>query len=151
MATVAVTKATDYKEENVHKALMQTIDSLGGIKKFVNRGDKVLLKPNFLSAQPPEKAVTTHPAFIKVDKGSNYVFQVIILLMAMFTIFNTILMSALERKREFAGVAIDAYWSGGGQIVRLSEYIRNNASKNQLIRNLLTHIQAAVRVQKPQN
>ena len=31
---------------------------------------------------------------MKVDKGSNYVLQVIILLMAMFTIFNTILMSA---------------------------------------------------------
>ena len=29
-------------------------------------------------------------------------FQIIILLMAMFTIFNTVLMSALERKREFA-------------------------------------------------
>ena len=40
--------------------------------------------------------------FMQVDKGSNYVFQVIILLMAMFTIFNTVLMSALERKREFA-------------------------------------------------
>lgn len=65
MATVAVTKATDYKEEKVHKALMQTIDSLGGIKKFVSRGDKVLLKPNFLSADSPEKAVTTHPVFIK--------------------------------------------------------------------------------------
>jgi ABC-type lipoprotein release transport system permease subunit len=40
--------------------------------------------------------------FMQVDKGSNYVFQIIILLMAMFTIFNTVLMSALERKREFA-------------------------------------------------
>jgi ABC-type lipoprotein release transport system permease subunit len=39
---------------------------------------------------------------MKVDKGSNYVLQVIILMMAMFTIFNTVLMSALERKREFA-------------------------------------------------
>ena len=40
--------------------------------------------------------------FMKVDKGSNYVLQVIILLMAMFTVFNTVLMAALERKREFA-------------------------------------------------
>jgi ABC-type antimicrobial peptide transport system permease subunit len=40
--------------------------------------------------------------FMQVDKGSNVVFQVIILLMAAFTIFNTVLMSALERKREFA-------------------------------------------------
>jgi len=65
MATVAITKAPDYNEEKVYKALTQTIDLLGGIKKFVSRGDKVLLKPNFLSGNPPEKAVTTHPAFIK--------------------------------------------------------------------------------------
>jgi uncharacterized protein (DUF362 family)/Pyruvate/2-oxoacid:ferredoxin oxidoreductase delta subunit len=38
---------------------------LGGAKKFVSRGDKVLLKPNLLSAHLPERAVTTHPTFIK--------------------------------------------------------------------------------------
>ncbi|MCD6218623.1 ABC transporter permease [bacterium] len=41
-------------------------------------------------------------AFIKVDGGSNLVFQGIILTLVLFTIFNTILMSVLERKREFA-------------------------------------------------
>lgn len=41
-------------------------------------------------------------AFIKVDRGSNLVFQAIILVLVLFTIFNTILMSVLERKREFA-------------------------------------------------
>lgn len=51
---------------------------------------------------PWQKILPELSTFMQVDKGSNYVFQVIILLMAMFTIFNTILMSALERKREFA-------------------------------------------------
>jgi ABC-type lipoprotein release transport system permease subunit len=51
---------------------------------------------------PWQKIMPELSSFMKVDKGSNYVLQVIILLMAMFTIFNTILMSALERKREFA-------------------------------------------------
>ncbi len=41
-------------------------------------------------------------AFIKVDRGSNLVFQGIIITLVLFTIFNTILMSVLERKREFA-------------------------------------------------
>lgn len=41
-------------------------------------------------------------AFIKVDRGSNLIFQGIILTLVLFTIFNTILMSVLERKREFA-------------------------------------------------
>ncbi len=41
-------------------------------------------------------------AFMAVDKGSNYVFQGIIMFLILFTIFNTILMSVLERSREFA-------------------------------------------------
>ncbi|MGC9323298.1 MAG: ABC transporter permease [Desulfomonilia bacterium] len=40
--------------------------------------------------------------FMAVDKGSNYVFQAIILFLLSFTILNTILMSVLERTREFA-------------------------------------------------
>ena len=55
-----------------------------------------------VSVWPWQKILPEMSTFMKVDKGSNYVFQLIILVMAMFTIFNTILMSALERKREFA-------------------------------------------------
>ena len=40
--------------------------------------------------------------FIAVDKGSLYVFQAIIIFLLSFTILNTILMSVLERTREFA-------------------------------------------------
>jgi len=65
METVSITKVPDYDEERVYIALVRTIDSLGGIRKFVSRGDRVLLKPNLLSGNPPERAVTTHPAFIK--------------------------------------------------------------------------------------
>ncbi len=41
-------------------------------------------------------------SYIKIDGGSNFIFQGILLFLIMFTIFNTILMSVLERKREFA-------------------------------------------------
>ena len=41
-------------------------------------------------------------SYIKMDKGSNFVFQGILIFLILFTIFNTILMSVLERKREFA-------------------------------------------------
>ena len=40
--------------------------------------------------------------FMAVDLGFNYVFQGIILFLIGFTILNTILMSVLERTREFA-------------------------------------------------
>ena len=41
-------------------------------------------------------------AYIQMDGGSNWVFQGIILFLVMFTIFNTLMMSTLERQREFA-------------------------------------------------
>ena len=40
--------------------------------------------------------------YIRLDRGSNQVFQGIIIFLCLFTIFNTILMSVLERTREFA-------------------------------------------------
>lgn len=38
---------------------------LGGMDNFVSEGDRVLLKVNLLSAKEPDKAVTTHPEFIR--------------------------------------------------------------------------------------
>jgi ABC-type lipoprotein release transport system permease subunit len=40
--------------------------------------------------------------FIRIDDGGNYVFQVVIFLLIGFTVVNTLLMSVLERNREFA-------------------------------------------------
>jgi uncharacterized protein (DUF362 family) len=36
----------------------------GGIKKYVGKRDKVLLKVNLLAPKEPSKAVTTHPAVV---------------------------------------------------------------------------------------
>ncbi|MBW1722895.1 MAG: ABC transporter permease [Deltaproteobacteria bacterium] len=41
-------------------------------------------------------------SYIRMDKGSNWVLQGILIFLILFTIFNTMLMSVLERKREFA-------------------------------------------------
>ncbi len=40
--------------------------------------------------------------YIRVDRGGNLVFQGIVVFLSLFTIFNTILMSVLERTRELA-------------------------------------------------
>ena len=62
----------------------------------------VIARDQAVAVWPWQQILPELSTFMKVDKGSNYVFQIIILMMAMFTIFNTVLMSALERKREFA-------------------------------------------------
>jgi putative ABC transport system permease protein len=41
-------------------------------------------------------------AFMTLDKGANIVFQIILVSLILFTIFNTILMSVIERRSEFA-------------------------------------------------
>jgi uncharacterized protein (DUF362 family) len=48
----------------VRRALREVLEPLGGIERFVQRGQRVLLKPNFIMARRAEEAATTHPAFI---------------------------------------------------------------------------------------
>lgn len=80
MAQVAIKRCSDYNPENVQQAVNEAVVLLGGIEKFVRPGQKVLIKPNMLSARPPESGVCTHPevarAVIKLVKrvtGSVYV------------------------------------------------------------------------------
>lgn len=46
------------------KMIAAAFDALGGIKKFVHRGDYVVLKPNGGFANPPDWGTTTHPATV---------------------------------------------------------------------------------------
>lgn len=62
---VAIVKAGSYNDNHVYKDIKNAVDLLGGINRFVKKGNKVLLKPNLLSAKPPEAGITTHPAVIK--------------------------------------------------------------------------------------
>jgi uncharacterized protein (DUF362 family)/NAD-dependent dihydropyrimidine dehydrogenase PreA subunit len=66
MATpVSIVRCPTYDETEVLQALRQSIDLIGGVRSFIKRGDRVLLKPNLLYGKRPEKAVTTHPSIIK--------------------------------------------------------------------------------------
>lgn len=64
-SAVVITKCTDYINEEVYEAIKKSVDLLGGIGAFVKKGERILLKPNLLSAKPPEAAVTTHPAVVR--------------------------------------------------------------------------------------
>jgi uncharacterized protein (DUF362 family) len=60
MAEVSIRKAT-YSAPGIE----QLLEPLGGMERFVKKDDRVLLKVNLLSAKEPEKAVTTHPEFVR--------------------------------------------------------------------------------------
>jgi uncharacterized protein (DUF362 family)/ferredoxin len=64
-STVSIVRCQTYNEEEVLEGLRRSIDLIGGIKKLVKSGDRVLLKPNLLYGKAPEKAVTTHPSIVK--------------------------------------------------------------------------------------
>ncbi len=46
-------------------ATVAAINAIGGMKRFVKKGQKVCIKPNFSFANPPEAATTTHPEVVK--------------------------------------------------------------------------------------
>ena len=61
MSIVAVVRCRDYDRANVDAAVREAL-ALGELRLA---GQKVLLKPNLLSARRPEDAVTTHPAIVE--------------------------------------------------------------------------------------
>jgi len=65
MSEVSIVCCRDYDPDRVYESVKQSVDLVGGIEKFVQPGQKVLLKPNLLKAAMPEEAVTTHPVFVQ--------------------------------------------------------------------------------------
>lgn len=65
MIKVALEKVPSYDSDAIKAGLVALLAHLGGMEAFVRPGERVLLKPNMLSAKPPEAAVTTHPAVLR--------------------------------------------------------------------------------------
>ena len=51
-------------EENLKESVLRSVNELGGFGKFINKGDVVLLKPNFNTADP--SPASTDLGFLKV-------------------------------------------------------------------------------------
>jgi hypothetical protein len=49
--------------ENPKQGILKAVDAIGGFKKIINEGDKVLVKPNYNSADTPP--ASTEPEFLK--------------------------------------------------------------------------------------
>ncbi|MHB1126002.1 MAG: DUF362 domain-containing protein [Bacillota bacterium] len=65
MPQVAISRCPDYDGSRVEQAVQKAIDMVGGIDRYVKKGQKVLLKPNLLVASTPEQAVCTHPEVVR--------------------------------------------------------------------------------------
>ena len=78
MARVVILRCEGYAEHLVVPVVRKGIDMLGGPSVFARPGEKILLKPNWLAADPPEKCSTTHPVVFKAvcmafkDTGAKF-------------------------------------------------------------------------------
>ena len=70
MSTVIIRKA-DYQYNQIQPLVFDLLEKLAGGK--IKTGDRVLIKPNMLSAAKPEDAVLTHPLIIRA--AVEYVLQ----------------------------------------------------------------------------
>ena len=64
MSKVALIKCDSYNKEKVSESLKKGIDLLGGIKSLFAHNEKILLKPNILVGDKPDKGVTTNPSIL---------------------------------------------------------------------------------------
>lgn len=65
MNRISLQQLDDYQPAAIRGALINLLEPLGGMKSFIQPQQRVLLKPNLLAGKPPEKAVTTHPEFVR--------------------------------------------------------------------------------------
>ncbi len=59
-SVLAVAEGKDYAE-----LVSKVLEPLGGIKAFVKKGDKVVVKPNMAWDRTPEQAANAHPDVVK--------------------------------------------------------------------------------------
>ena len=59
---VSIAKCKSYAE--AERGVREALAPLGGMGAFVKPGDRVIIKPNFVSRKKPDEAATTHPAIL---------------------------------------------------------------------------------------
>ena len=60
-AKVAIIRCESYSYENIGNAVRKGLALLGGASQFTRKGEEILLKPNILSGEGPEKCIGPHP------------------------------------------------------------------------------------------
>ncbi len=65
MSDISVYRCENYDFHKIKSIIEREIDDIGGIKKFVSKGDRVAIKPNLVMRKTPEEAATTHPAVVR--------------------------------------------------------------------------------------
>jgi uncharacterized protein (DUF362 family)/Pyruvate/2-oxoacid:ferredoxin oxidoreductase delta subunit len=65
MSKVVVLRCESYDFNTVKSVVKNGFDLLGGVAQFAKKGERILLKPNLLIGDVPEKCVNTHPSVFR--------------------------------------------------------------------------------------
>lgn len=68
-STVSLNRCAAYEIDVLRGVISEGLVPFGGMSAFVSPGDRVLLKPNLLSAKDPSRAITTHPHIVETVAG----------------------------------------------------------------------------------
>lgn len=62
---VAIVRCEKYDYNEVYSSVKKGIELIGGINRFIKEGENILLKPNVLIGDKPDKHTTTHPTVFR--------------------------------------------------------------------------------------
>jgi uncharacterized protein (DUF362 family)/ferredoxin len=62
---VFMAPCASYEPKLAEERIRQALDAFGGPKALLQKGNRVLIKPNLLTASRPEAGVTAHPALVE--------------------------------------------------------------------------------------
>ena len=65
MFDISIYKCDSYDYDEVKHILKKEIEDLGGIRRFISKGERVVIKPNLVMKKAPEEAATTHPSLVR--------------------------------------------------------------------------------------
>lgn len=61
---VSLIRCDDYNLDDVKQKMLECVNLLGGIEKFIKKDSKVFVKLNCIGPFPAEMGITTHPVFV---------------------------------------------------------------------------------------
>ena len=65
MGKVLFIRQENYEQPEIDAAILRAFESFGGVRNFINKGEKVLLKVNLVSGHDVERRVTTDPSIVR--------------------------------------------------------------------------------------
>lgn len=65
MSKILFIRQENYDQPGIDSAILRAFEHFGGVRQFISKGDKVLLKVNLVSGHDAERRVTTDPAIVR--------------------------------------------------------------------------------------